>query len=86
MFLDTIILLVRNENWAQANWHVTKANNLVKNKIKMSPAHRQAYDYTAQWTGKCVLSAFLGQYTLIIPVTSSVERGVKFPLLATSLN
>ena len=26
MFLDTIILLVCNENWPQANLHVTKEN------------------------------------------------------------
>ena len=26
MFLDTIILLVRNENWLQANLHVTEEN------------------------------------------------------------
>ena len=30
MFLDMIILLVRNENWPQANLHVTKENKSFK--------------------------------------------------------
>ena len=32
MFLDTIILLVSNDNWPQANLHVTKENKSLKNK------------------------------------------------------
>ena len=30
MFLDTIRLLVRNENWPKANLHVTKENKSFK--------------------------------------------------------
>ena len=33
MFLDTIRLLVRNENWPKANLHVTKENKSFKKKI-----------------------------------------------------
>ena len=33
MLLDTIILLVRNENWPQANLHVTKENKSLKKYI-----------------------------------------------------
>ena len=32
MFLDTIRLLVRNENWPKANLHVTKENKSFKKK------------------------------------------------------
>ena len=33
MFLDTIILLVCNENWPQANLHVTKENQSFKKNV-----------------------------------------------------
>ena len=34
MFLDAIILLVRIENWPQANLHVTKESKIIKTKIR----------------------------------------------------
>ena len=34
MFLDTIRLLVRNENWPQANLHVTKENKSFQKRTK----------------------------------------------------
>ena len=36
MFLDTIRLLVRNENWPKANLHVTKENKSFKKNNRQS--------------------------------------------------
>ena len=44
MFLDMVILLVRNENWPQANLHVTKESKNLKKKKRKKKVYEYSHD------------------------------------------